>query len=253
MDYGLKDKVAIVTGTGSQIGFGKAIALTLANEGCRIVSCDIDIDGARKTVDEIEALGGEAVAMKVDVTNGEEVNAMVKATIEEFGRVDIMAANAGHAFASGPFADQKEEDWDKDIGLNLKGVMLCARAVLPYMLERNYGKIIATSSGAAKRGAPGVEAYGASKAGVGGFCKSLALSVAARGINVNSVAPAIAVTNFIGGKISPGVQMMIDEIPQKRATVPQDVANVVAFLASDVSSHITAQMISVDGGATTTQ
>jgi 3-oxoacyl-[acyl-carrier protein] reductase len=120
------------------------------------------------------------------------------------------------------------------------------------MLERGSGKIIATSSGAAKRGGPGVEAYGAAKSAVGGFTKSLALAVAAQGVNVNCVAPAIAVTNFIGGKISPGVQMMIDEIPQKRATVPQDVANLVTFLASDVSSHITGQMISVDGGSTVT-
>jgi NAD(P)-dependent dehydrogenase (short-subunit alcohol dehydrogenase family) len=253
MDYGLKDKVAIVTGAGSQIGFGKAIALTLVKEGCSVVVCDIDYDGAKQTAEEINASGGRAMAVKTDVTNGDEVNNMVKQTIEKFGKVDIMVANAGHAFARGPFADQTEEDWDKDIGLNLKGVMLCARAVLPNMLERGYGKIIATSSGAAKRGGPGVEAYGAAKAGVGGFTKSLALSVAAQGVNVNCIAPAIAVTNFIGGKMNPGVEKMIEEIPQRRATVPQDVANLVAFLASDVSSHITAQMISVDGGSTTTQ
>jgi len=252
MDYGLKDKVAIVTGTGSQIGFGKAIALTLAKEGCDIVACDIDLEGSKKTAAEVEALGRKAMAVKTDVTSGTEVNDMVKAALEKFGRIDIMVANAGHAFANGPFAEQEEADWDKDIALNLKGVMFCARAVLPNMLERGNGKIIATSSGAAKRGGPGVEAYGASKSGVGGFTKSLALSVAAQGVNVNCIAPAIAVTNFIGGKMNPGVEMMINEIPQKRATVPQDVANLVAFLASDVSSHITGQMISVDGGSTTT-
>jgi len=253
MDYGLKDKVAVVTGAGSQIGFGRAIAVTLAKEGCSVVVCDIDLEGVKKTAAEIKALGGKSLAVKTDVTNGNEVNDLVKQTIEKFGKIDIMVANAGHAFANGPFANQKEEDWDKDIALNLKGVMLCARAALPNMLERKYGKIIATSSGAAKRGAPGVEAYGASKAGVAGFTKSLALSVASQGVNVNCVAPAIAVTNFVGGKMSPGLQRMVDEIPQKRATVPQDVANVVAFLASDVSSHVTAQMISVDGGSTTTQ
>jgi NAD(P)-dependent dehydrogenase (short-subunit alcohol dehydrogenase family) len=253
MDYGLQDKVAVVTGAGSQIGFGKAIAVTLAKEGCSVVACDIDLEGAKQTAAEIESSGGKAMAMKTDVTKENEVQDLVKATIEKYGKIDIMVANAGHAFAHGPFAEQKEEDWDKDIALNLKGVMLCAKAALPNMLERKYGKIIATSSGAAKRGGPGVEAYGASKAGVGGFCKSLALSVAAQGVNVNCVSPAIAVTNFIGGKLNPGVERMIAEIPQKRATVPQDVANVVAFLASDVSSHITAQMISVDGGSTTTQ
>ena len=252
MDYGLKDKVALVTGTGSQIGFGKAIALTLAKEGCDVICNDIDLEGAEKTAAEVRDTGRKSIAIKADVTKSAEVNDMVQKTLEQFGKIDILVANAGHAFARGPFAEQNEEDWDRDIALNLKGVMICAKAVLPNMLERKSGKIIATSSGAAKRGGPGVEAYGASKSGVGGFTKSLALSVAAQGINVNCVAPAIAVTNFIGGKMNPGVQRMIDEIPQKRATVPQDVANLVAFLASDISSHITGQMISVDGGSTTT-
>jgi NAD(P)-dependent dehydrogenase (short-subunit alcohol dehydrogenase family) len=252
MDFGLKDKVALVTGAGSQIGFGKAIALTLAKEGCDIIANDIDLEGVQKTAAEVEALGRKAMAAKADVTSSAEVNEMVKAALEKFGRIDILVANAGHAFARGLFAEQDEADWDKDINLNLKGVMICAKAVLPNMLERGSGKIIATSSGAAKRGGPGVEAYGASKSAVGGFTKSLAISVAAQGINVNCIAPAIAVTNFVGGKMSPGIERMIEEIPQKRATVPQDVANLVAFLASDVSSHITGQMISVDGGSTTT-
>lgn len=252
MDLGLKDKVALVTGTGSQIGFGKAIALTMAREGCDVICNDIDIEGAKQTAAEVKALGRKAIAIKADVTKSAEVNDMVKTALKEFGRIDILVNNAGHAFARGPFAEQKEEDWDKDINLNLKGVMICAKAVLPNMLERKTGKIVNISSGAAKRGGPFVEAYGAAKSAVGGFTKSLALAIASQGINVNCIAPAIAVTNFIGGKMTPGVQRMIDEIPQKRATVPQDVANMVAFLASDVSAHVTGQMFSVDGGSTTT-
>jgi len=252
MDLGLKDKVALVTGAGSPIGFGRATALTLAREGCDIIANDINGEEAEQAAAEVEALGRKAMAIKADVTKSAEVNEMVKAALAEFGKIDILVNNAGHAFGRGPFAEQDEADWDKDINLNLKGVMLCAKAVLPNMLERKYGKIINISSGAAKRGGRFVEAYGAAKSAVGGFTKSLALAIAAQGINVNCIAPAIAVTNFIGGKLTPGVQQMIDEIPQKRATTPQDIANMVAFLASDVSAHVTGQMYSVDGGSTTT-
>jgi NAD(P)-dependent dehydrogenase (short-subunit alcohol dehydrogenase family) len=252
MDFGLKDKVALVTGAGSPIGFGRATVLTLAKEGCDIIANDINGEEAEQAAAEVRALGRRAIAVKADVTKSAEVNEMVKKGLAEFGKIDILVNNAGHAFANGPFAEQNEEDWDKDINLNLKAAMLCSKAVLPNMLERNYGKIINISSGAAKRGGPFVEAYGAAKSGVGGFTKSLAISVAAQGINVNCIAPAIAVTNFIGGKMTPGVERMIEEIPQKRATVPQDVANMVAFLASDVSSHVVGQMYSVDGGSTVT-
>ena len=252
MDLGLMDKVAIVTGAGSPIGFGKATALTLAREGCDIIANDINLGDAQQTAAKVGALGRKAIAIKADVTKRNEVNDMVKEVLDKFGRIDILVNNAGAAIARGPFVEQKEEDWDKDIDLNLKGVMYCAKAVLPQMLERKYGKIVNISSGAAKRGGPNVEAYAASKAGVGGFTKSLALAVAAQGVNVNCIAPGIAVTNFVGGKISPLVQVMIDEVPQKRATVPQDIANMVAFLASDVSANITGQMYSVDGGSTTT-
>ena len=129
--------------------------------------------------------------------------------------------------------------------------MFCTKAVLPQMLERKYGKIINISSGSVKCGAPNFEAYAAAKSGILGFSKSLALAVATSGINVNCVAPGCAVTNFVGGKMSPELQMMIDtKVPQKRPTTPQDIANMVAFLASDVSSNITGQTYSVDGGLT---
>ena len=133
MDLGLKDRVALITGAGSQIGFGKAIALTLAEEGCDIIVNDINLDDARKTAKEVEALGRRAIAVKADVTNKAEVQAMVKKALDEFGRVDILVNNAGAILQGGKFTDQTEEDWEKEIALNLKGTMLCAQAVLPGM------------------------------------------------------------------------------------------------------------------------
>jgi NAD(P)-dependent dehydrogenase (short-subunit alcohol dehydrogenase family) len=253
MDYGLKNKVALVTGAGSPIGIGKAIALTLAKEGCHVIANDIVLADAQKTAEEIEAMGQKSLAVKADVSKSLEVRQMVEKAMATFGRIDILVNNAGGAKATGPFAEQKEEDWDSDIALNLKGMMLCARAVLPQMLARKYGKIINISSGTAKAGAPGFEAYASCKAGIGGFTKSLALSVATEGVNVNCVAPGFVDTNFGGRK---GAMNFLDTVkkvvPQQKPTTAQDIANMAVFLASEVSANITAQMFSVDGGYTRT-
>jgi NAD(P)-dependent dehydrogenase (short-subunit alcohol dehydrogenase family) len=253
MEYGLKDKVALVTGTGSQIGIGKAIALTLAREGCTVICNDIVLQDAQKTAAEIEALGQKSLAVKADVSKSAEVSEMVRISLEKFSRIDILVNNAGGAKAMGTFYEQKEADWDLDIGLNLKGVMLCCRAVLPQMLKGRYGKIVSISSGVAKNGAPGFEAYTACKSGIAGFTKSLALEFATSGINVNCIAPGFLATNFGGGQPSGNLQSMAERlVPQKRLTLPQDIANMAAFLASDVSANITGQMYSVDGGYTMT-
>ncbi len=253
MDFGLKAKIALVTGTASQIGIGKAIALTLAREGCTVICNDINLEGAQKTADEVKTLGQKSLAIKADVSNRQEVREMVKQAVNQFGRIDILVNNAGGATATGPFCDQKEEDWDRDIALNLKGVMVCTQAVLPQMLERKYGKIISISSGVAKNGAPNFEAYAACKAGIAGFTKSLALALATSGINVNCIAPGFIKTNFGGGSQPPDTwEKSIDRhVPQKRATTSQDIANMAAFLASDVAISIIGQMYSVDGGYTT--
>jgi NAD(P)-dependent dehydrogenase (short-subunit alcohol dehydrogenase family) len=254
MDFGLKGRVALVTGTASQIGIGKAIALTLAREGCSVICNDIDLEGAQKTAAEVQALGQPSMPIKADVSKRREVLQMVDQTISQFGRIDILVNNAGGATAIGPFVNQKEEDWDRDIGLNLKGVMLCAQAVLPQMLQRHYGKIVNISSGVAKNGAPNFEAYAACKSGIGGFSKSLALALATSGINVNCIAPGFVQTNFgAGSQPADSWQKMLDRhVPQKKATRPEDIANMAAFLASDVSISIIGQMYSVDGGYTTT-
>jgi 3-oxoacyl-[acyl-carrier protein] reductase len=248
MDLGLKGKVAIVTGAGSQIGFGRAIALTLAKDGCDIVVADIDLEGARQTSADVEALGRKAIAVKADVSKGAEVKEMVKAALEKFGKIDILVNNAGACTPPKPFLEMTEAEWDADVNINLKGVLYCTRAVLPHMIERKYGKIINTSSGAGIEGGAITPVYAAAKAGIIAFTKSIAKDVASSGINVNSIAPGIANTGF-ARQAPPGMlDSFAKNIPLGRLTEPQDIANTVAFLASDVSGDIVGQTLSVDGG-----
>ncbi len=148
MDLGLGDKVALVTGAGSQIGYGKAIVLMLAHEGCDIVAADIDLAGAEKTAAEVNALGRKAIAVKVDVRNGAEVKQMVDAAIGAFGKIDILVNNAGSSSKLQPFVKMTPEAWQYDIEVNLFGQMNVAHAVLPHMIARKYGRIVNTSGGA---------------------------------------------------------------------------------------------------------
>jgi NAD(P)-dependent dehydrogenase (short-subunit alcohol dehydrogenase family) len=250
MDLGLEGKVALVTGTGSQIGFGKCIALTLAKEGCDIIGTDKDMEGANQTAAEVEALGRKTIALEADVTSSAEVNKMVKAALAKFGKIDILVNNAGGGSPANLFVDKTEGDWDFDLNLNIRGMLNCTKAVLPQMLARRSGKIINMASGVGKIGLAYHSTYSAAKGAVITFTKALALEVATSGINVNSIAPNISDTNFlIHNKISRELfKQAVETIPVKRATTPQDVANAVAFLASDVSSHILGQALSVDGG-----
>lgn len=250
MELGLKDKVALVTGAGSPVGFGRAISLTLAQEGCDIIVNDINLDDAKKTAAEVESLGCRAVAIKADVTKKAEVEEMVATALARFGRIDILVNNAGATLSGGAFVKQKEEGWDQDIALNLKGTMFCAQAVLPGMVERKSGKIVNISSGSVKIVHAGVSAYTIAKAGVITFTRGLARQVITQGINVNSVAPGWSLTNFIRGDKEAIQKMFLPETPIGRGTEPQDVANIVAFLVSDVSADIVGQVISVDGGST---
>jgi 3-oxoacyl-[acyl-carrier protein] reductase len=250
MDLGLKGKIALITGAGGQRGFGKTIALTLAAEGCDVIINDINLDDARNTAAQIEALGRKAIALKADVASYAEVTDMVNAALAEFGRIDILVNNAGLATQSKHFIDVTEAEWDKNINVDLKGVFNCSKAVLPQMLERRNGKIVSISSGAGKTGMPTSVPYSAAKAGVIGFTKALAADVAAQGINVNGVAPGPAETEFLTHAMTPPEvkERLRESIPLGRLTTTIDVASMVAFLASDVSSDIVGQTISVDGG-----
>ena len=253
MDLGLKGKIALVTGAGSQKGFGKGIAAVLAAEGCKVIAADLDIEGANKTADEINAQGNFAVALRIDITNSSEVDSAIGKMLKRFGRIDILVNNAG---AIGPikhFADKSEEEWDWDINLNLKGAMRCTRAVVKGMIERKSGKIINISSIGVTKALPNTSVYDAAKAGIVSWTQVLGVELAPFGINVNAVAPGMGLTGFAGG-VPPEtvIKDMKARIPNRRTTTPQDIGNMVAFLASDVSSDVVAQNIGVDGGESVT-
>ncbi len=249
MDFGLVDKVALITGSGSQIGIGKAVAITLAKEGCNIISCDIDLEGAKKTADEVITLGRKALAFKTDVSIKAEVVETVKSVLKEFGKIDILVNTAGSASGGGTFLEQAEEYWEKDISVNLFGTMNCIKAVLPGMMERKYGKIINFSSVSSRIGLP--ISYAAAKGAVLNITRGFAKEYGPYGINVNGVAPSMVSTKFHGGGkgLSPEmIQRFAPEFPLRRIQTVEDIANAVAFLASDVSRNITGQTLQVDSG-----
>jgi 3-oxoacyl-[acyl-carrier protein] reductase len=243
----LKDKVAIVTGAGQ--GIGREIALTFAREGAKVVVSDIT-EKIHEVVREIEALGSQALAVKCDVSKLSDAENMVNETIKKFGKVDILVNNAG-IFPFKAFTEMTEADWDKVLNVNLKGTFNCTKAVVPHMIKQKYGKIINISSIAGTVvGFQQLTHYCASKAGIVGFTKALALELAPYGINVNAIAP--------GPIETPGTQVLGKEtyeqmkkaIPIGRWGKPSEIANVALFLASEDSSLITGQCIVADGGYT---
>jgi NAD(P)-dependent dehydrogenase (short-subunit alcohol dehydrogenase family) len=237
MDLKLKDKVAIITGAGSQIGYGKAIAMTLAEEGCDLILGDIDLDGTNITADEIKAIGRKAIAIKVDVTDRTQVDEMVKRGIEEFGGIDILVNNAGASSKMMPFGQSDRKDWEYDIEVNLIGQMNVAHAVLPHMISRKSGRIINTSGG---QGLPMLSMYGAAKAGVVAFTKALAKEVQDSGIIVTVYSPGLGATGLTVD--DPRMDKIAPSLPLGRLCTPKDVAPIVAFLASELSDYMAASM-----------
>jgi NAD(P)-dependent dehydrogenase (short-subunit alcohol dehydrogenase family) len=240
MDLGLTGKTALVTGAGSQIGYGKGIVITLAGEGCNIIAADIDLNGAQQTVAEVGALGIETLAVKADVSNRAEVDEMIKAGLERFGHIDILVNNAGTSSRLKPFVDMTRADWDIDIQVNLYGQMNVAQAVLPHMMSRKYGRIINTSGG---RGIPNISIYGAAKAGVMAFTEALAREVASAGVIVNGVGPGLGETGLVQHAPKEFLEQNRQRSTLKRLCTPEDVGPVVAFLASDVCSYMTGQFL----------
>ncbi|MGB9853751.1 MAG: SDR family NAD(P)-dependent oxidoreductase [Candidatus Bathyarchaeales archaeon] len=245
--FDLKDRVAIVTGAGQ--GIGKEIALHLARSGAKVVIIDIG-DKIFEVLKDVENLGREGLAVKCDVSNGKEVDETVKKTVSKFGRIDILVNNAG-IYPLKPLIYMTEQDWEKVLNINLKGALLFTKAVLPKMIEQKRGVIINISSVAGSViGYQNLVHYSTSKAGMLGFTKAAALELAQYGIRVNAIAPGAIETP--GTKaLGEGLLKQIEQtIPLKRIGQPKDVANLVAFLASDDSSYITGQLIIVDGGLT---
>jgi len=249
----LKDKCAIVTGAGR--GMGRSISLRFIEEGARVAVTDINLDWAQAVVKEIKDKGGEAIAIKCDVTNMEEVNGMVKQVLDNFGRVDILVNNAGWD-QPGFFIQSKPETWEKVIAINFKGPIYCTRAVLDDMIQRKAGKIISISSDAGKVGSSWEVVYSGCKGGLIAFSKALAREVAQYNINVNVVCPGPTETPMLleGMKQSSFGQKMVDAlvkaIPFRRLAKPEEIASCVAFLASNEADYITGQAISVSGGMT---
>ena len=240
------DKVAMITG--ATRGIGKQIALTLANEGYNIVlNYRTKNDELIQAKNEIESKNVKCLTVKGDVTNFEDCKQMIESAINEFGKVDVLVNNAGIT-KDMLLARMKEEDFKQVIDVNLVGTFNMTKNVISYMMKARSGRIINISSVVGIAGNAGQTNYSASKAGIIGFTKSLAKEVASRNILVNAVAPGFIETNMTDVLKQEVKDEIAKNIPLKRMGTPKDVANVVKFLASEDSSYITGQVISVDGG-----
>lgn len=244
----LKDKVAIVTGAGS--GNGRGIALRLAEEGARITVADVSQTGAEETVAMIAAAGGEALAVRADVSQKEQVEAMVAATVQHFGAVDILVNNAGVETLI-PFLDLPEAEWDRVLAVNLKGPFLCTQAAAKEMIKAGRGgKVVNIASINSAVALVGQAHYVSSKGGLLLLTKSLALELAPHNINVNAVGPGVIETAMTTNSLSNPArkEMFLNRIPLKRIGQPRDIGNAVLFLASDEADYITGTILYVDGG-----
>ena len=252
----LKGQAAIVTGAGR--GIGRAIALELARQGADIVIAELDQAGAKRTAEEVGALGRRAVAVPADVTSRADLRAMVDRAKAEFGRIDILVNNAG-IYRAASTLDVTEDHWDAIMNINAKAVFFASQAVLPTMIAQKGGSIVSLASMAGKIGSKTNLPYNASKAAVVSMTKSLALAHAAEGIRVNCVCPGFVETDMwtmvsrdqgklLGMTAEEFTRQRAAQVPLGRMERPEDVAHVVAFLAGPRSGYMTGQALSVDGG-----
>lgn len=267
MDLGLLGKTAIVTGGASNIGRG--ISLAFAEEGANVVIADIDVKQGEKVAKEAKAKGGNIMVIKTDVTNWDSVQAMAKTVIEQFKTIDILVNNVGW-IKDGLFIEKSREEWEKEIAVNFWGTINCTRAVIEHMIARKYGKIISIASDSGRMGEFKEAVYAGCKSAVIAMSKSLARENGRFGININVVCPGATVPENMDEYAGEGSmwgpqgtgRKMIEAIPReqfekvkflyplRRLGKPEDVANMVLFLASDNSNYITGQTISVSGGYT---
>ena len=240
----LSGKAAIVTGASR--GIGRAIALRLASAGALVVA-GARSDHAEPVAREIEAAGGTAIALALDVTQTASIAAMAQTALDRFGRVDVLVNNAG-IVRDQLLLRMKPEEWDAVIATNLTAAFACCRAVLRPMLKQRSGRIVNIGSVVGRTGNPGQANYAASKAGLEGFTRSLALEVASRGITANVVAPGMIETDMIAALDERAREALGGRIPMGRLGTADDVAAAVCFLASDEASYITGQVVGVNGG-----
>jgi 3-oxoacyl-[acyl-carrier protein] reductase len=244
MDF--TDKVAVVTG--SSRGIGRAIALRLAKGGAKVV---INYRGnesaANKVIDQIKAKGGQAMAIQADVSQPAEAQTLMDAAKKEYGRIDILVNNAGTTRDT-LIMRMSEEDWDVVIDTNLKGTFNCVKAVSRQMIRQRYGRIVNITSVAGIAGNAGQVNYASAKAGLIGLTKTVAKELGGRGITCNAIAPGLVPTDLTASLPQDLVQTAVERTPLGRIGTPEDMAEAVAFLASDKASFITGQILAVDGG-----
>ncbi|MEP7198548.1 MAG: SDR family NAD(P)-dependent oxidoreductase [Chloroflexota bacterium] len=241
------NKVAIVTGAGR--GMGRAIALKLASEGAAVVVNDVSRAGADKVAAEIVTAGGRALAFVADVSNEAQVNAMVAATVEQFGTVDMLVNNAGILGNTSPIEKIAGDEWDRLMAINVKGAFNCTKAVLPIMQAKRYGKIVNVSSSAGRSTSTfGGAHYTTSKAAILGLTRHTAREAAPYNINVNATAPGSMDTEMVRERATPEhIERERQTIPLRRLGTADDEANLVAFLCSDESSYIAGATIDING------
>jgi NAD(P)-dependent dehydrogenase (short-subunit alcohol dehydrogenase family) len=245
----MKDRIALVTGGGS--GIGRASALAFARQGAKVTVVDVVVKDGEDTARMIEEAGGEAIFIKADVSRVAEVEAMVNKAVQTYGRLDYAHNNAGVEGLRANTADYTEDDWDRTININLKGMWLCMKYEIPQMLKQGGGAIVNTSSGIVFGAIPNSSAYIVSKYGVLGLTRAAAVEYAKLGIRVNSVCPGVIATPMLerlaGGKAQVEA-MSITQEPIGRLGTPEEVAEAVVWLCSDTASFVTGHAMVVDGG-----
>jgi 3-oxoacyl-[acyl-carrier protein] reductase len=245
VNLGLEKKKALVTGSGR--GIGKAIALRLAEAGCDIGVCDVDLAAAEATAAEIKALGCASCALKADVSKEAEVEAMFKAFLDAFGTIDVLVNNAGITRDT-LLIRMKEADWDLVLDINLKSVFLCCKEAARIMMRARSGRIINIASVVGINGNAGQVNYSASKAGIIGLTRTLAKELAGRSVLINAVAPGLIKTPMTDRLSDADRDRLINDVPLKHMGMPDDVANAVLFLASSLAGYVTGDVLVVDGG-----
>ena len=239
----LEGKIGIVTGAGS--GIGEAIAKKLTEEGCFLVAVDINEASLNRVVNEIQSSGYKAIGIKADVSSKTEVESLVNAAIQKYCRIDLLVNNAGISPAS-PVTELKEEEWDRVIDVNLKGVFLCSQEVIKHMIKQKSGAIVNIGSVDGKEPPGGNAHYCAAKAGVMNMTKTFALELAKYGIRVNSISPGwVATPNVLAND---RWKMIINKIPLGRLAKTEEIADGVLFLLTDYASYITGEILDVNGG-----
>ena len=243
---GLQGKVALVTGASR--GIGLAIARRLGSAGARIVVMDMAFrEGPESVIKALKEVGAEATTHEANVTDGKQVEALFKSVEEKWGGVDILVNNAGIT-RDGLLMRMTDEQWDAVLNVNLKGAFLCTRAAIRGMMRKRWGRIVSLSSVVALGGNPGQVNYAASKAGLIGMTRTLSKEVASRNITVNAVAPGFIGTDMVDALSDEMKAKVMERIPMDRFGTAEDVAGVVAFLASEEASYVTGQVIGIDGG-----